>query len=265
MKFAYFDSDKNDVVYFRNIISNLPYIESCAAFTSIKRLFDYIKNHTVDILFTGISSENTSVSDYINKVKSICPLCSIIFVTTDTNYAYAALKSGATGFILKSDLKEKLMLLTEKKYTAKLQPEVHIKTFGNFDLFVNGKAVMFANKKSKEMLALLTDKCGGSLNMEQIIDVLWEDRPYNESTKVLYRIALKGLRDTLKKHNCYHILIESKRQRSLDITKVSCDYYDFLKNKLPSGMFGGEYMTNYSWGEYTLAKILNINYTATAT
>ena len=45
----------------------------------------------------------------------------------------------------------------------------------------------------------------------------------------------------------------------MDTNKIKCDYYDFvddpIKNKY---LFNGEYMAEYSWGEYTLAKLFNI-------
>jgi hypothetical protein len=59
----------------------------------------------------------------------------------------------------------------------------------------------------------------------------------------------------LAKVGAAEILIETRGQRSVDTGKVDCDYYELLKQKKQKGVFDGEYMTNYSWGEYTLAKI----------
>ena len=37
---------------------------------------------------------------------------------------------------------------------------IFIKTFGGFDVFVDGKQVHFSSEKAKEMLAVLVDKRG---------------------------------------------------------------------------------------------------------
>ncbi|MBR3934005.1 MAG: hypothetical protein IKJ68_08885 [Clostridia bacterium] len=250
MNIAYLDSSEDDIIHFENICKNIVNILKCNSFTDVNELLCFLEHTDIDMVFIEACK---NYIDYTNKIRQAVPGCSIVLVANTADFAINAFEIGLDGYILKPCQKEKILIPLNR--FQQHSRYVRIKTFGNFDLFVNNTVVMFSNKKSKEMLALLTDKCGGSLNMEQIIDVLWEDRPYNESTKSLYRIALKDLRDTLKKHNCYHILIESKRQRSLDITKVSCDYFDYLNGK-PGVQFSGEYMTNYSWGEYTLAKIM---------
>lgn len=254
MNIAYLDSLEKDIVYFEDICKNISCISKCNSFTDINELLSFLSHSPANMVFIDVSAKKKDFFCYVDSIRKIASHCSIVFVASSPDYAVNALEMGVDGYVLKPCEIGKI-LIPINRYLNK-QPHVHIKTFGNFDLFVNNKVVMFSNKKSKEMLALLTDKCGGTLNMEQIVDILWEERPYNESTKALYRIALKDLRDTLKKYNCYHILIESKGQRSLDVTKVSCDYYDFLNNSSFSANFSGEYMTNYSWGEYTLAKLI---------
>lgn len=41
---------------------------------------------------------------------------------------------------------------------------------------------------------------------------------------------------------------------AIDIEKVSCDYYDYLRgNASAVNTYAGEYMSDYSWAEFTVA------------
>ena len=63
--------------------------------------------------------------------------------------------------------------------------------FGYFDVFIDGKAVAFRNKKSKELFALLVDRKGGFVTSDEAISFLWEDEPVNSVTLARYR-KLRG-------------------------------------------------------------------------
>lgn len=64
---------------------------------------------------------------------------------------------------------------------------IFIKTFGGFDVFVDGKQVHFSSEKAKEMLAVLVDKRGSSVSLSQMAWLLYEQSP--EQTAVDYRIT----------------------------------------------------------------------------
>ncbi len=59
---------------------------------------------------------------------------------------------------------------------------IFARTFGDFDLFVDGEAVLFKRSKSKEMLAYLIYKAGGMVNRKEIAAILFED-DYSEKTQ----------------------------------------------------------------------------------
>lgn len=49
-------------------------------------------------------------------------------------------------------------------------------------------------------------------------------------------------------------------KRRLVTEKVSCDLYDYLTGREEfSQLFKGSYLSNYSWGEVTLAELLGDN------
>lgn len=132
-----------------------------------------------------------------------------------------------------------------------------IRTFGYFDIFVDGMPVYFSNAKEKELLALLVDRKGGSLSSEEAITYLWLDEPYSEKVKGRYRKVAMCLKRTLERHGIGHILNNVNGVRSLDVSSVECDYFDFISGKAKDGDgFASVYMANYSWAEETLALLL---------
>ena len=65
------------------------------------------------------------------------------------------------------------------------------KTFGNFELFVNGKPVFFAREKSKEMLAYLIDRRGAVVNKKEIMGILFEDREYDRELQGYFTMKVE--------------------------------------------------------------------------
>lgn len=134
---------------------------------------------------------------------------------------------------------------------------VYIRTFGFFDVFVDGKALSFHSAKAKELLALLVDRRGGFVTSAEVIGNLWEDEDANKVTRARCRKIAMRLLNELREHGVDDI-VESAGNGARRIVpeKVDCDLFDYLAGK-PEGLalFRGSYLANYSWGEYTLAEL----------
>lgn len=139
---------------------------------------------------------------------------------------------------------------------------VNIRTFGYFDVFVDDKAVAFRNKKSKELFALLVDRKGGFVTSEEAISFLWEDDPVNSVTLARYRKVALRLKNTLEEYGISDVVEVVDGKRRIDTERVQCDLYDYLSGKEEyASLFKGSYLSNYSWGETTLAELMgNILY-----
>ncbi len=134
---------------------------------------------------------------------------------------------------------------------------IQIRTFGYFDVFVGGKPIAFANKKSKELLALLVDRRGGYITSEEAIGFLWEDEPANSVTFARYRKVALRLKNTLEEYGIPDIVESKDGKRRIVPEKIKCDLYDYLTGKEEySGLFKGSYLSNYSWGEVTLGELV---------
>ncbi len=148
------------------------------------------------------------------------------------------------------DTKEKSEGGTEKERI------VSIRTFGYFDVFVGEKPIAFRNKKSKELFALLVDRRGGYISSEEAISFLWEDEPVSPVTLARYRKVALRLKNILEEYGISDVVESVDGKRRIVTEKVQCDLYDYLSGKEEyAQLFKGSYLTNYSWGENTLAEL----------
>ncbi len=146
----------------------------------------------------------------------------------------------------------------EEKSALPGDRKVSIRTFGYFDVFVGGSPMVFRNKKSKELLALLVDRQGGYVTPEEAVSFLWEDEPANTLTLSRYRKVALRLKNTLEEYGISGIVESVNGKRRLIPEKVDCDLYNYLSGKEEyARLFKGSYMTNYSWGETTLGELVS--------
>lgn len=139
--------------------------------------------------------------------------------------------------------------------------KVLIRTFGHFDVFVDGEPVVFHYEKSKEMLAVLVDRNGGYVSNPYLISCLWESEPYGEKIQGRCRQAAHRLTETLKQYGIEDIIEKTEGKRRLVPELVDCDYYNYIKGRrIPGQQFNGAYMADYSWGEETLSGLLKMSH-----
>lgn len=134
---------------------------------------------------------------------------------------------------------------------------VAIRTFGYFDVFVNDKPIAFRSQKSKELFALLVDRRGGYVSSEEAISFLWEDEPVSPVTLARYRKVALRLKNILEEYGISQVVESVDGKRRIVTEKVKCDLYDYLSGKEEfKQLFKGSYLSNYSWGENTLAELM---------
>lgn len=219
----------------------------------------YAAKNRVDIAFLDIEMPVIKGIELAKRIKALSKNTRIIFTTGYSDYALEAFAADAVDYILKPYEPESIKKAYEKALLIKDavdENHIFIKTFGFFDVFVDGKSVNFSSAKSKELLALLVDRNGGIVSTEQAIAVLWEGRAYDETVQSLFRKVLRSLRTSLEEAGISEILVDNRNQRSIDKSKFTCDYYDFLQNgKSESTKFFGQYMEQYPWAKETQKQI----------
>lgn len=164
------------------------------------------------------------------------------------NYAVAVLIIFALFFINRYRLKQRLALV--KKQRSVLEA----KTFGNFTILHEGKAIKFSRSKTTELVAYLICKNGSSVNTRELLCALFGERAdsarYGSSLRSLVSDAKKTFSD-LEIQNFFSAEYNNFR---INPEAVKCDYYDFLSGD-PAAIkrYAGEFMSQYSWAEDTAA------------
>lgn len=231
-------------------------------FQDEKSAVEYVKNNAVSVAFLDIQLHASSGLQLADTLRMYCPMINIIFVSGYDDYAIHAIKQRCSGYLLKPvsphEIKEELDHL---RYPVNAERKrIHAQTFGNFELFVDERPVMFATKRSKELLAYLIDRNGAMVSNAQIASVIWENNMNTVSTQAQLRKAKASLQQTLKEAGISEILISSRNDMAVDKTKMSCDYWQLLENSTLFNHFAGEYMSEYSWAEFTNSLLMKQKY-----
>lgn len=221
--------------------------------------FAYLKNHEVDVVFLDIEMPGLDGIALGQKLRERYPKIIIVFITAHESYAVPAIHLKCDCYLLKPYSPEDLDAVMEdvRLLTGRLKKRIFIQCFGIFQIFIDGRPMVFRSKKAKELLAVLVDKKGAIVSPEEVFNLIWENKIYNNYTGSAYRKTLIKLVDTLKENKCEEILIRTPKGCAIDRSVVECDYYQYLKGE--SDNFFNEYMINYSWGEYTLANLMMRN------
>ena len=132
------------------------------------------------------------------------------------------------------------------------EKRVMVQTFGNFQVFIDGKPISFSRSKSKELFAFLIDRRGAGVSTAEIASILFEDKEYSRSIKNQVQTIISQLMEGLRAYGVEDIIVRQWNSIAIDTHKIKCDYFDYLEHVDSARMkYSGEYMINYSWAEYT--------------
>ncbi len=217
---------------------------------------------TLDVAFCDIEMKRMNGLTLGEELLKLYPKLNLIYTTGFSEYAVEAIGMRCSGYILKPINADKirheldnLRFPPDKDSSTRL----YARTFGKFEAFVNGRPLQFHYQKTKELLALLIDRKGVMCSNAEIIENLWEDYDM-ESTHISY---LKNIRRdlfaVLEEAGCDDCIIKNRGELGILKDKIDCDLYDYLDNRGMEGsdrLFRGEYMSQYTWGEYQIASIM---------
>ncbi|MBO5552122.1 MAG: response regulator [Lachnospiraceae bacterium] len=216
----------------------------------------------IDAAFLDIEMRGMSGLSLGRKLVSMFEKINLIYTTGFSEYAVEAVDMRCSGYILKPVTGDKIRKELENlRYPVESggSRRLFARTFGKFEAFVDGKPVKFHYQKTKELLAYLIDREGILCGNSEIADALWDDDSF-EGTHTSY---LKNIRSdlikTLDEQGCMDCITRGKGEIGIIRDAIDCDYYSYLDNKGVEGyekLFKGEYMSQYSWAEYTLASLM---------
>lgn len=220
-----------------------------AFFNTSSAALEYARKNYVDVAFLDINMPVINGVELAKQLKKIHPRVNVIFCTAYTEFMQDAIDLHASGYLLKPASAESIekALSNLLHPTEKKMPKVFARTFGDFDLFIDGASVSFESEKSKEFLAYLIHKRGAVSNKKEIYSLLFGDN-YSLSTQSNVKKVFKELMSVLSEHGAESIINKWHNQYAVDTTKFSCDAYDYDKG-IPYAInaYEGVYMTQYEW------------------
>lgn len=239
--------------------ADIPDLNIAGQFESAGEALEFAKKIPVDAAFLDVAMPVTNGIELSKELRKIRPDIMIIFVTASEEHIWDFNRIGGDYYIIKPYTKETIEMAMERiRLIARRQEkELFIQTFGRFLVLRNGEPLPFTGK-AKEILALTVIKRGKEISNEEIYSTIWEDRPYSNELMTVYYNALGRLKKTLRQEGLEKLLISTQRGQMINTEMFDCDYYDWQdKNMKEKDIFTGEFMSEYPWGAYILADIIN--------
>ena len=191
----------------------------------------FVETNHCDIAFLDINLRGANGITFANELRAINPKLNIIFTTGYSEYTVDAFRLHASGYVLKP--------VTQ----AKIQHELD--------------ELRFQYTKTKELIAYLVDRIGTTATINEMLSVLWEDESKKSHISYLKNIR-SDLLSTLAELDCDDIILRVRGGLAIVPDKVDCDYFNYLKGSAKDDIvstYRGEYMSQYSWAEYTHGRL----------
>ena len=223
-------------------------------FSGCEEALEFAKENPVDIAFLDINMRGMGGLALAEKIVSVCPDCKIVFCTGYEDYAIAAFKLHASGYLMKpvsaEDVQGEIDNIKGMRQKEKL---LTVKCFGNFEVYAKDEKVVFKRLKSKELFAFLVDRNGAGMTAKQICAALFPDDTDDTKNAAYLRQLVMDLKNTLKTVGAENVLCHETPCYRVDTGLIKCDYISYLETGKPE--FHGEYMAQYSWAEETCAML----------
>ena len=251
MRAAFVGEDRAVLSTVVTVCGEIPGLDEVKGFTDIDEAFVWIKESNAGVSLLDLDMPDMNGLEFAKKLREEAPATAVIFLSGSDRYAMEALEFHAAGYIIKPVKRARLIneisYAIAHRHTGNMI-KAHVRTFGEFDLLVDGSPVFFSRSKAKELLAYLVDRQGASVSRKAISGILFEDDLYDRSKQKYLDSIIRSLRETLKKYGVSDILEMDKGMLRICPEKLECDVYRFFEG-LPESVnaYWGEYMSSYSW------------------
>lgn len=231
------------------------------AFDEAADLLAFAKDTKCDIAFLDIEMRNANGIELAEELKKLNQAINIVFVTGYSEYMIDAFSLHASGYIVKPVTEKAIRKELDNLRFPPLNPkttrdQLEIHTFGNFEIFYRKKPLHFKRARSKELLAYLIDRKGACVTMAELAATMWEDKEYNRSLLNQIHSFLSDIMKLFKEIGQEDVIIKERNNIAINVDKVECDYFKLLRGDVQAlNSYAGEYMSNYSWAEFTIGSL----------
>ena len=243
---------------FVRLASGITDLNIVGQFSDAEEALDYVQGNEIEAAFIDVEMPGMDGIELAGCLREIRPDILIVPVTAYEGYIFEANQIGVDYYVVKpytttvlEEMMDRLRLIAGRQ-----GKEVFIQTFGRFLVKKNGKPVPLSGK-AKEILALVVTRRGREVSNEEIYRTIWEDRPCDNDSMGVYYNALKRLRDTLAKAELSELLVSTVHGQMVDTSLFDCDFYEWKdRTKDVRSQFEGEFLSEYSWGEYLIGELV---------
>lgn len=253
------DDERLMIQKFVRLTAGITDLNIVGRFDNGEDALSYVRDNPVETAFLDIEMPEMGGIELAEKLREIRDDILIVFITAYDEYIRDANEINGDHYIIKPYTKETLenVMAKLRLLSVRQHKDVYVQTFGRFLVFKE-KAPIRLTGKAKEILALVITRRGKEISNEEIYSTIWEGRPYSNSCMAVYYNALRRLRNALAAAGIEEILVSTPRGQTVNTSLFDCDYYAWKdKNADPRDLFEGEFMSEYSWGEYILATLLH--------
>ena len=217
------------------------------------------RKQEIDVALIDVQLDELNGLDFGQYLQELYPSVNLIYLSSDREAGFAALRQHASG-ILSKPLEEPLLRreFDELRYplSQKGRKRLFAQTFGNFELFVDGRPVAFKYSKTKEIVAVLINNRGAQTTNGEIIACLWEDDGDPEKKSSYLSNLRQDLQNTFTKLKLNGLILKQRGSLAIAADRIECDLYDWLEKKQESRyQYLGDYMMQYSWPETMHAQL----------
>ena len=236
-------------------------LEILQSFQEEREALEYAGTQEIDLAVIDLDMEKADGALVGWELRKRCPDILLIYVIGQQKNLMDLIPLHPVMILEKPLEDEKIRYAVESAYllSKRKKKRIYARTFGHFDIFVDGKPIMFKSAKAKELLAFLIDRRGGTVTTDQMINVLWEDRPNDESTQNLCSKLVKTLQRELRAVGAEEMLVVARGSKSVNVDSFQCDLYELLDgNQKIKAQYMGNYLLDYSWSESQTALLDHI-------
>ena len=260
MKTMIVDDEPIMIKSFQRLSAGLESISLVGTFCYPEDALAFAKENDVELAVLDIAMPGMSGLELAKQLRAIRSDILICFITAFDSYVRESNELGADDYIVKPYKQETIeqMAARMQLLARRQRRNIYIQTFGRFTVFKDGEPVPLRGK-AKEILALAVVKRGKEISNEECYSTIWENRPYDNISMKVYYNAVSRLKEALSEAGLSNLLFFTARGLLVNTELFDCDYYAKLDGNLTGEEhFEGEFMAEYTWGEYYLGDLMDI-------
>ena len=260
------DHNEQDLSALTKILASLAPEAVLLSYNSSLEALLAARSNEIDVAFLETALPELDGLDLGQYLKELFPYINLIFYSKENDRSFEAFALHASGYLKKPVLEQDIRYeITDLRYPLEIKNKkrVFVQTFGNFEIFFEGKPLQFKYSRTKEVVALLVMNRGAQTTNGEIIATLWEDEGDPEKKSSYLSNLRQDLQNTLSKLQLSRIIIKQRGSLAIATDLIECDLYDWLEKKDQSKYrYLGDFMNQYSWAESLHAELDEIAFDA---